>query len=117
MSRTTGSSKNPEGRKTQAPVSATPAPLNAGSEAGDDTRNTSSDGDLDESSGHESGSSESTRDSWNLSQPESEEQEVPTQAPSPENDEPAFSGFDEISFPPLPPPTALPTPNMRRCPS
>ncbi|KAL3199672.1 hypothetical protein MRX96_043865 [Rhipicephalus microplus] len=98
-------------------VSATPAPLNAGSEAGDDTCNTSSDGDLDESSGHESGSSESTRDSWGLSQPASEEQEVRTQVPSPEKDEPAFSSFDEISFPPLPPPDGYPPPTLRRCPS
>ncbi|KAL3192669.1 hypothetical protein MRX96_058890 [Rhipicephalus microplus] len=58
-------------------------------------------------SGHESGSPESTRDPWELSQPASEEQEVRTQAPIPENDEPAFSGFDEISFPPFPPTTAL----------
>ncbi|KAL3191253.1 hypothetical protein MRX96_018821 [Rhipicephalus microplus] len=108
MSRTTGSSKNPEGRKTPASYQRPPAPLNAGSKAGDDTSNTSSDGDLDESSGHKSGSPESTRDSWDLSQPASEEQEVRTQAPSPENDEPAFSGFEEISFPPLPPPMALP---------
>ncbi|KAH7934464.1 hypothetical protein HPB51_029167 [Rhipicephalus microplus] len=100
--------EEPRGTEDARTVSATPAPLNAGSEAGNDTSNTSSDGDLDEPSGHESGSPESACDSWDLSQPASEEQEVRTQAPSPENDEPAFSGFDEISFPPFPPPTALP---------
>ncbi|KAH8020473.1 hypothetical protein HPB51_002117 [Rhipicephalus microplus] len=102
--------EEPRGTEDARTISATPAPLNAGSEAGDDTRNTSSDGDLDESSGHESGSLEFTRDFWDLSQPASQEMEVHTQAPSPENDEPAFSGFDEISFPPLLPPTALPPP-------
>ncbi|KAL3242437.1 hypothetical protein MRX96_047751 [Rhipicephalus microplus] len=86
-----------------------------GSEAGVDTSNNSSDGDLDEPSGHESGSPDSAHDSRGLSQPASEEQEVRTQAPSPENDERAFSGFDEISFPPLPPPTYLP-PNPEEVP-
>ncbi|KAL3193922.1 hypothetical protein MRX96_000202 [Rhipicephalus microplus] len=76
MSRTTGSSKNPDGRKTPAPYQRPPTPLNAGSEVGVDTSHTSSDGDLDESSGHESGSPESTRDSRDLSQHASEEQEV-----------------------------------------
>ncbi|KAH8029444.1 hypothetical protein HPB51_000461 [Rhipicephalus microplus] len=95
--------------------SATPAPLNAGSEAGDDTSNTSSDGDLDESSGHESYSPESTRDSLDLSRSANEEQKVRT-PPSPENDEPTFSGFDEISLPPLPPPTAFP-PNPEEVPT
>ncbi|KAL3214091.1 hypothetical protein MRX96_035017 [Rhipicephalus microplus] len=93
------------------------APGDNAPKRGDDTSNTSSDGDLDESSGHESGSPESTRDSWDLLQPASKEQEVLTQAPSPENDEPAFSGFDEISFPPLPPPDSSPPPTLRRCPS
>ncbi|KAH8034604.1 hypothetical protein HPB51_025895 [Rhipicephalus microplus] len=75
--------EEPRGTEDARTVSATPAPLNAGSEAGDDTSNTSSDGDLDESSGHESGSPESTRDSWDLSQPASEEQEVQHRRPVP----------------------------------
>ncbi|KAL3209180.1 hypothetical protein MRX96_009368 [Rhipicephalus microplus] len=100
--------EEPRGTEDARTVSATPTPLNAGSEAGVDTSNTSTDGDMDEPSGHDCGSPQSTRDSWDLSQPASAEQEVRTQAPSQENDEPAFSGFDEISFPPLPPPDGSP---------
>ncbi|KAL3259499.1 hypothetical protein MRX96_002133 [Rhipicephalus microplus] len=108
--------EEPRGTEDARTASATPAPLNARSEARDDTSNTSSDGDLDESSGHDSGSPESARASRDLSQPASEEQEVPTQAPSPENDEPAVSGFDEISFPPLPTPDGSPPPNPEEVP-
>ncbi|KAL3208659.1 hypothetical protein MRX96_038942 [Rhipicephalus microplus] len=56
--------KEPRGTEDARTVSATPAPLNAGSEVGVDTSNASSDGDQDEPSGHESGSPESTLDSW-----------------------------------------------------
>ncbi|KAH8036662.1 hypothetical protein HPB51_003552 [Rhipicephalus microplus] len=105
--------EKPRGTEDARTVSVTPASLNAGSEARDDTSNTSSDGDLDESRGQKSHSTVSSRHSWDLSQPASEKQEVPTQALSPENDESALFGFDETSFPPLPPPTAFPPPTLR----
>ncbi|KAL1467716.1 hypothetical protein MTO96_041982, partial [Rhipicephalus appendiculatus] len=64
--------------------------------------NTSSVSEPEESSGLESGSPESSRDSWDTSQSASEEQEVPVHAPSPASGEPTLSGLDDIDFPPLP---------------
>ncbi|KAH7956175.1 hypothetical protein HPB52_006656 [Rhipicephalus sanguineus] len=82
-------------------ASTSPAPMAVPPEVVDEMSNTSSEGDQGESSGLESGSPESSSDSWDPSQTESAEQEVPGTLQSPVTDEPAFPGLDAENFPPL----------------
>ncbi|KAH7935898.1 hypothetical protein HPB52_014859 [Rhipicephalus sanguineus] len=93
--------EEPRERGDARGASTSPATMAVPPDVVDETSNTSSEGDQGESSGLESGSPESSSDSWDPSQAESAEQEVPGTAQSPVTDEPAFPGLGAENFPPL----------------
>ncbi|KAH7968953.1 hypothetical protein HPB52_013096 [Rhipicephalus sanguineus] len=94
---------------------ASPSPPAAGAETNDETSMSSSEGDRDESSGLESGSPESTRDSWDISQAPSSEQEVPEDEHAPSDNAATPPGLDDVNFPPLAAATTAP-PNLDEAP-
>ncbi|KAH7952154.1 hypothetical protein HPB52_019436 [Rhipicephalus sanguineus] len=92
-----------------------PSPPAAGAETNDETSMSSSEGDRDESSDLESGSPESTRDSWDISQAPSSEQEVPEDEHAPSDNAATPPGLDDVNFPPLAAATTAP-PNLDEAP-
>ncbi|KAL1466522.1 hypothetical protein MTO96_042674, partial [Rhipicephalus appendiculatus] len=75
-------------------------------EGADDSGSAETDAEQTAGRGLEASSAESSRESWPVSQTESDEQEVPKTEGPPYSDTHAVSRDDDENFPPLPPSTS-----------